>query len=264
MSAMLLATMLTATGAAGVQGEGMLNREVCPARSWVENKAGVEEFLRGAEVVGIEDVDWGVLNPKKVTLQKGPVQVNAVFKYYTGRNRNTGRWESWEAEIVAYQLDKLLELDMVPPTVEKRVGGKKGSVQLWVEDCRLYNDFQGQKAGRSDWGEFVARMKVFDNLIRNTDRNGQNILIDADWHPVLIDHSQTLNGDDLLEGAQLPAHFDRELVARLRAISYDDLKPRFGELIRDGQIKDIVTRRDKLMQYLDELVAERGEAAVYY
>jgi hypothetical protein len=265
MNGMLLtAAMLMATGADAAQGEGVLSREVCPAKSWVANRAAVEDFLRSAEVVGVEDVDWGVLNPKKVTLRKGPVQLDAAFKYYTGRNPRTGMWESWEAEIVAYELDKLLELDMVPPTVEKRVSGKRGSVQLWVEDCRLWNDVQGAPAGRADWGEFVARMKLFDNLIRNTDRNGQNILIDADWHPVLIDHSQTLNGGDLLEGDELPSHFDRALVERVRALSYDGLKPRLGDLIRDGQIKDIVKRRDKLMEYLDQLVAERGETAVYY
>jgi hypothetical protein len=265
MNAMLLtATMLVATGADGAQGADALNRDVCPARSWVANKPAVEEFLRTAEVVAVEEIDWGVLKPKKVTLQKGPVRLNAAFKYYTGRNPMTGQWESWEAEIVAYELDKLLELNMVPPTVEKRVGDKKGSVQLWVEDCRLWNDIQGQKAGRADWGEFVARMKVFDNLIRNTDRNGQNILIDSDWHPVLIDHSQTLNGGDILSGPELPEHFDRALVDRLRSLSYEELKPRLGDLIRDGQIKDIVKRRNKLMKYLDRLVAEQGEEVVYY
>jgi len=265
MNAMLMATaMLMAAGADPARADGVLSRDVCPAKSWVQNEAAVEEFLRTAEVVGIDDVDWGVLNPKKVTLQNGPIQLNAAFKYYTGRNPMTGQWESWEAEIVAYELDKLLELNMVPPTVERRVGGKKGSVQLWVEDCRLWNDIQGQKAGRADWGELVARMKVFDNLIRNTDRNGQNILIDADWHPVLIDHSQTLNGGDILSGEELPEHFDRALVEHLRALSYENLKPRLGDLIRDGQIKDIVKRRNKLMKYLDQLVAERGEDAVYY
>jgi len=266
MKAMLLtAAMLVAVGTVdAAEGDGLLNREVCPAKSWVDNRAGVEEFLRTAQVVGVEEIDWGVLDPKKVILQKGPIQLKAAFKHYTGRNPRSGQWESWEAEIVAYELDKLVDLNMVPPTVEKRVAGKKGSVQLWVDDCRLWNDVVGTPPERDDWGELVARMKLFDNLIRNTDRNGQNILVDADWHPVLIDHSQTLNGGNILKGDELPEHFDRALVERVRALSYDDMKPRFSDLIRDGQIKDIVKRRDKLMKYLDELVSERGEGAVYY
>ena len=35
-----------------------------------------------------------------------------------------GYWESYKSEIAAYELDKLLGMDMVPPSVEKRVEGR--------------------------------------------------------------------------------------------------------------------------------------------
>ena len=36
-----------------------------------------------------------------------------------------GYWESYKSEIAAYELDKLLGLDMIPPTVERRVQGER-------------------------------------------------------------------------------------------------------------------------------------------
>ena len=37
------------------------------------------------------------------------------------------------AQIAAYELDKLLKMDMVPPTVERQVQGITGAATLWVE-----------------------------------------------------------------------------------------------------------------------------------
>ena len=41
--------------------------------------------------------------------------------------------ESYKSEIAAYELDKLLKMDMVPPTVERQIDGSNGAAQQWVE-----------------------------------------------------------------------------------------------------------------------------------
>ena len=45
-----------------------------------------------------------------------------------------GFFASYKNEIAAYELDKLLKLDMVPPTVERQLQGITGAAQLWVEN----------------------------------------------------------------------------------------------------------------------------------
>jgi hypothetical protein len=36
--------------------------------------------------------------------------------------RQTGYWESYKSEMAAYELDKLLDLQMIPPTVDASPG----------------------------------------------------------------------------------------------------------------------------------------------
>ena len=53
--------------------------------------------------------------------------------------RYNGYWESYKNEIAAYEFDKLLGLDMVPPYVERRVNGDLGAADV----ARRRDEFQG-------------------------------------------------------------------------------------------------------------------------
>lgn len=41
-----------------------------------------------------------------------------------------GHFESYTSEIAAYELDKFLDLGMIPPTVEKRIGADVGAAAM--------------------------------------------------------------------------------------------------------------------------------------
>ncbi|MGH9321398.1 MAG: hypothetical protein ACRD21_08550 [Vicinamibacteria bacterium] len=237
----------------------------CPI-DWVGRNAEIEELLRTADLVSVEDVGMGVTKPSKVILKKDGVEVAAAFKPIQ-RGRQGGFWESYEAEIAAYELDKLLGLGMVPPTIERAIEKRKGSLQYWVEDCKLYRDLQGTPPPRpSEWSHQLSIMKMFDILIMNKDRNAQNFLVDGDWHMVLIDHSRAFISDSGIfknEG-KLPVQFDRELVSKLRALDETMLETSFGELLMGGQVKGLLKRRDALLTYLDGLIAKEGEAKVLF
>ena len=76
--------------------------------------------------------------------------------------------ENYEAEIVAYELDKLLTLDMVPPTVERQIQGTKGSAQQWVEGVVDATDpTVPEGTDRIRWESDLLRMTMFDMLIGN-------------------------------------------------------------------------------------------------
>lgn len=247
---------LVAVGTSGAESE----------KDWVENRAKYEDWLLNAEVLEVADIGHGVTNPKKVTLKMGDVVFHAVYKPIK-RGRQGGFWESYQAEIAAYELDKLVGLGMVPPTVARRVGSEMGSLQLWVPGCKLYKEVEGKFTMTPAFSQDISRMKMFDNLIFNDDRNAGNFLLDEEDRVVLIDHSRAfIDRKNLLKGGatKQPAQYDRSIVERLKALTLEELEPPLKELLMGGQIKSILLRRDQLLEHMKELIEKQGEAAALF
>ena len=242
--------------------------ELCPAMNFVAQRETLERFLEAAEVQSIEDVGMGVLNPQVVVLNSGGQVHRANFKAVK-RGRQRGYWESYQAEIAAYRLDQYLGLDMVPPTTSRRIKGEMGSLQYWVNDCVLYLEKQGSKvasAKKVQWMWQVARMKAFDNLILNTDRNAQNMLIDEDWHIILIDHSRAfVSRKNLLpKKHELPSTFDRGMLAKMQTMSIENMSALMEGVLDKNEVKALITRRDKLMKHYEKMVKKHGEGSVLF
>ena len=257
---LLAGALLAATSIVAQGGD-----DKCALKQWHGREAALEELLRSADVVSVEDVGMGVTKPAKVELKKDDIELEAAFKPIK-RGRHKGFWESYEAEVAAYKMDQLLGLGMVPPTVERHVGKKAGSVQLWVRDCRLYKDVMASTPQTASWSHQLSRMKMLDVLIGNEDRNAQNFLVDHDGHIVLIDHSRAFTSSKqiLKNEKKLPNQYDRKLVEKLRGLDRETLDELFDGLLMGGQIKALLQRRDFLLAHVDELIRERGEARVLF
>jgi len=232
---------------------------------WIDQHEVYDEWLQTAEILEMEDVGEGVTKPIRVTLKQGDTVFKAIYKPLK-RGRHKGYWESYQAEVAAYELDKMLGLDMVPPTVVRRIKGDLGSLQLWVEGCDTYKRLQPKVPQTPQFSQQISRMKMFDNLVFNDDRNAGNFMLDESWNVILIDHSRAfINKKNLLKGKnKLPAQYDRKLFERLQALTREGLEATLGELLQGGQIKDILARRDKLLEHQQKLVDERGEVRVMF
>ena len=116
------------------------------------------------------------------------------------------------------------------------------------------------------WSHQLSRMKMLDILINNDDRNAQNFLVDQDWHIVLIDHSRAFaSSKKLLKNEKkLPNQYDRELVEKLKTLDRETLDANFKGILKGGQIKDLLKRRDFLLSHVEKLIAEKGEARVFF
>ncbi len=233
---------------------------VVGSKSWVGRESEIEEFIKTAKVVKVAAVPVGVTKPRRGFFEPGGPAGSIVFKALLP-SRKTGFWESYRSEIAAYELDKILGLGMVPPTVERRVNGETGSAQFWVEHCTLLRERDTSKApNQAAWNKQVYRQRIWDNLVANIDRNQGNLLVDQGWNLILIDHSRAFTAT---MNMPFPMRkIDRELYEKLKALDDVTLKARLGKLLLDGP-KPILKRRDKIVQNFDQLIAQYGEAAVF-
>lgn len=228
-------------------------------RTWEGRYAEFEAFIRTAAIERVEDVPVGVTNPKRAYFKGDGLCASVAWKVLPPRRTN-GYWESYKSEVAAYELDKMLGLNMVPPAVEKKWRGETGAAVLWLESVRTW------KAAQRDptpphWDVQAVRMKMFDNLIGNIDRNAGNLLVDAEWHLFLIDHSRAFTTTRRLPFAM--SRIDKALWDRMLALDEPTLTASLGKWVdRDG-IRAMLARRDGMQQVIGKLLAAGGPARVY-
>jgi hypothetical protein len=228
------------------------------AKTWVGRYQEIEEYLRTAECVSMQTFEMGTT--RCALPPGGPIARMAWRLIPPGVYR--GFWTSFKADLAAYELDKLLKMDMVPPTVERQLQGKSGSAQQWVENVvDLKNAPAPPESARAAWGKQQARMRMFDNLIGNRDRNLGNVLVDAEWNFILIDYARAFRPDTDL---QLPlTQIDSDLWDRMKGVTRAQLDARLGPWLDEKEIAAIINRRERMKVEIDRLVAERGAAAVF-
>src|SRR5438094_1304724 len=229
------------------------------AKTWVGQAARIEEDLKTAEVVRIEDIGTGVTHPRRAYLKPGGIVDSLTWKVLPPAYRH-GYWESYKSEIAAYELDKLLTLNMVPPAVEREIDGSIGAAIMWVSPTTSVKQMGGKVPTDRIGGEEIRKMQLFDDFIGNPDRNAGNILVDGVNEVILIDHSRAF-----VDNKELPVKFvrvDADLWAAIQALTVDALRTHLGPLIGDRAINSMLERRERMRAAIDSLVAKNGRARV--
>jgi hypothetical protein len=240
-----------------------------------------EEFLRTAEIVDSRQMDEseGVTRPWVLTLEKNGVTKRGAWKDV--KERPKGYIDEWRYEIAAYRLSNYLGLNMVPPTVEKRFKGNRGSCALWVEYWKNFEDIinenkQPPPLKAAAFYRALCLQRAFDNLIANVDRHRRNYLITEDWRLILIDHSRSFRttkaytkkliyDEKYKEGPNfIMAELPRKFVETLKTLDPKVIKDLVGEYLTDEEINTTVIRRDLIIAWLDKRIKELGEARVLY
>ena len=225
---------------------------------WQGRTNEYEEALRTAQVTKIVDLSVGVTHPQHVFVEPGGLIESFAWKTIMP-GRYNGFWESYKSEVAAYELDKLIGLNMVPVVVERKVKGAKGAAVLWLNNVRSWEATIPLPKPPS-WAREVVRMKMFDELIGNDDRNKGNMIVDLAWNLYLIDHTRAFIGDKRLPGVPLE-HVDQELWQSMLALNSETLTQTLIPWIDKGSIRALLDRRDAMKKVIDALVAKQGDAA---
>lgn len=238
----------------------------------------IENLLKTAEIISFNEIGEGVTKPYRIFLKAGEIEISGAWKNPSGTQQ--GFLEGWQYEIAAYEMDKLLGLDMVPPTVERQFRGRVGSLQYWVTSemsdlDRMEEEIGIPKSVITEWENRKYLTRAFDCIIANDDRTQQNIRYTKDWRTILIDHSRSFRstrehtrglmfGKNGIKAVALFRRLPREFVEKVKALTFEHIKEVTDPYLTDREIKAIISRRDIFIKEVEEMVKENGEENVLY
>ena len=102
--------------------------------------------MLAAEALSVKSVKIGTTGASKAELSDGRLQYAAhiqtidIFKS-SSRTRSGGMEfnfrDSYKFIVAAYRVDRLINLNMLPVSVERKFGGKSASVTWWIDDVLM-------------------------------------------------------------------------------------------------------------------------------
>jgi hypothetical protein len=238
----------------------------------------IEELLKKAKIMSSKAIGEGVTKPIRLFLKAGDTECSGCWKNPKGMRK--GYLEGWQYEIAAYEMDKLLGLNMIPPTVEREFDGKKGSLQFWVTSEmsdleRIERGLHIPEYKLTSWSKRKYLARAFDCLIANEDRTQQNIRYTKDWRTILIDHSRSFRSSDkfrkqlvLGKNGLLAQKFfrilPRDFVEKIRNLNFEQIKDAVGSYLNKKEIEAILDRKELLLAEIEEMIEDKGEENVLY
>jgi hypothetical protein len=192
-------------------------------------------------------------------------------------------WNRVPVEYVAYELNRLLDMDYVAPVAYRRnldvdfQTWSEGALIHFVPDAHQLKKVPARELGfRRDL--FDSDVRVLDVLLQNSDRHSGNVMrgrhwVDGETRPVLIDQAAglrrearvTMTGDDVIDASYNPGPIEvvRESTYRsLQRLDHAALEGRFGEFVTDDEIRGLLRRRDDIVEHFRDLARKRGRDKV--
>jgi hypothetical protein len=230
-----------------------------------------ERFLLTARIERVKSVKEGATGTQRATLTDGTTTHDAsiqpidetVARYETAQRVEFNFRDYWGYNVAAYRLGVMLGLDNIPPSVERHHRNRRASFTWWIDDVILDEKARvSRKITPPDpayWNAQTLILRVFDELIANTDRNQGNLLIDKHWKLWMIDHSRAFRIIDSLRNEQNITRCERSFFEKLKALTAPALKAQLDDYLTDFEQAALLKRRDRLVARIESL----GPAALY-
>lgn len=236
-----------------------------------------EEFLRTAKIIKMKPAPGGVTGTLRATLSDGKFTHDAHVQsideqkteFKSDRGGELNFRDTYKFNIGAWKLARILGLDdMIPPSVERKVNGKTSAVTWWIDDV-MADEAQRRKQhleppNQEAWNLQMYRVRVFDQLIYNTDRNLGNLLTDKNWKMWMIDHTRAFRLSRSLHNQANLVKCEKSLFEKLKALDEPSLERSLLPYVRKAEIKSLVARRDLIVAFFESQIKEKGESATLY
>jgi hypothetical protein len=236
-----------------------------------------ENFLKLGKILSVEDIGHGVTKPLKSKLGLDAAehlcQIQSVDKqlpdfFPEGGGAPVPMKDCWRFNVAAYKLDRLLDLKMVPVTVQRAFKGKPAAFTWWVDDVMFEEVERVKKDLNAPDPENFARQralgKVFDELIVNIDRNLANLLITKSWNVVLIDHTRSFTAYSGIRNQANLTRCSTGLMTKMKALSAAQVGGAMGTLLTNAEVRALLARRDKIVQFFEGEAKTKGAENVLF
>ena len=227
-------------------------------------KANVGTILKGAQ--GGRGEGW------TISLHDGKTARRGFFKYVDVR-RPTNFPISYKYELAAYELTKLLKINIVPPVIEREIqepkGQKrKGSLQIYVEGCISERDRMLKKIDPPNpqaFADALEEINVFEILTSCDHLSPKDILIHREtWRVCRVDFAEAFDpSTEFLPEAAI-RRCSRRLYKGLLDLSPLDVEATLKPYLNPGEIKGLLDRRNLILEKLKDLIKDKGEGAVLF
>jgi hypothetical protein len=181
--------------------------------------------------------------------------------------------DQFRYNIAAYRLSRLIGLANVPVSVQRRIDRSQAAVTWWVDDV-LMDELERLKREKEKtipaaWrpektAGYIHIMRVFDELIANTDRNVGNQIWTSDGKLWLIDHTRAFRLQRQLTKPQLLLRCDRDLLRGLRGLTIDSVTKVVDQTLTRDEIGAVLARRDLIVKHFEDRIKAINEPAVLY
>jgi hypothetical protein len=250
----------------------------------VLSDAEKEQFLLKAKVGRTRSASKGVTGSLRATLTDGTLThdahiqtVDERMQQFAGSNGGVefDFRDSWEFNLAAYKIDRLIGLNLVPVSVARRHAYKEAAFTWWLDDVMM--DEQERLKRKEDakrkpdaqapseppdteiWNQQMQVVRMFDQLIANIDRNLGNLMITKDWRLWPIDHTRAFRTNHELKTPANVTRIDRGVLEKMKTLNREILRKETGKHLTTFQIDAILARRDAIVKRIEGL----GPAAVF-
>ena len=235
-----------------------------------------EKLLKLGKIVSVEEIGHGVTKPIKVGLElngvrhSGEIQVidKDLPDFYPKNGGPIPMRDSWRYNVAAYKLDRLLDMKMVPVTVERTYKTKRAAYTWWVDNVlfeeteRIKQDLKAPDP--ENYARQMAVARVFDELIINIDRNLSNFLITKSWDLVLIDHSRSFTAYHGIRNEANLTRCSTALLAKMKALDAGQVRTAMGPLLTNAEVDALMARRGLIVDFFETKARSQGPENVLF
>ena len=162
---------------------------------------------------------------------------SAIFKPANGEvgfRKKTKEGTYFKRARAAYLVNEFLGFDLVPTTTIRKLDGKIGSIQRFIENARTYRELSPneQEQYLQEHKEKFITLWLFDLILWNSDRHEGNLIVSTDDIHA-IDNDLSFGDDHMYT---LYTYYDTPIPQHLinkieRFVSSDDMKKKLKALL---------------------------------